>query len=258
LRPTPVSLTDTTGGWRWHLRALLASRRWQPTCAAIAQWLDDQPCSGDSLLLIGPSAGWMMHTPWLSRFRRIDAFDLDPSAERLFRMRHGWQLQRAGVTLNFHRRDAFDGLDRILAEYPKATLFFDNVLGQQIYRFRDDLPALERRLNTLSRQLAGRHWGSIHDWMSGPARANDPHSVVPRHLSDITVMQSGYRLGERTLSTERCAQELMSPLSAHGEWQDHLSSGIFPAGTSIRLIPWAFLPGHWHWLQAGWVRGYGD
>jgi hypothetical protein len=253
-----VNSTDTTGGWRWHLRALLAKRRWQPTCAALAQWLEEQPQAGDTLVLIGPSAGWMMHTPWLSRYRYIEAFDLDPNAEGLFRLRHGRLLKRGGVNLRFHRTDAFDDLDRILTEYPKATLFFDNVLGQQIYRFRDDLPALERRLNTLSRQLAGRHWGSIHDWMSGPARANQAPDIVARHISDLTVTQSGYRLGDRTTSPERCAQELMAPLAAHGVWQDHLSSGIFPPGTSIRLIPWAFLPGHWHWLQAGWVRGSGD
>ena len=42
-------------------------------------------------------------------------------------------------------------------------------------------------------------------------------------------------------------------LHAQGEWLDHLTEQVFPAGTPVRDIAWAFSPRYWHWLQAGWV-----
>ena len=245
---------NRTGGLIWHWRAWRAQSRWAQTREAIARWLAGVSPASDHLVLIGASAGWMMPSDFLSRFRRIDAIDIDPMAPALFGWRHGASLRSAGTRWQFHREDALAGLGHVLERWPQASIFFDNVLGQQIYRFTD-LPGLERRLARLSSELSGRDWGSVHDWMSGPAR---PSALVPAAIwqpVEMTVEPRGYRLDGRALSVDDCAQTLLARLGATGDWQDHLVSQVFAPGTRVTMIPWAFRPQKWHWLQAGWVDG---
>jgi len=231
-----------TGGLSWHLQAWRAQTRWQATVNHLDAFLDKVHPNSQHLLLIGGSAGWMMPPSWLARFQRIDAYDIDPLAGRLFTRRHGAHLKQHGVQVTHHRQDALATLPELLRQHPDACVWFDNVLGQ--HRFRvGDVARAEKDLGELKVTLAGRHWGSVHDLYSGPTQGQaQPEAVMPRFK---VIGSPGADI----------SQALLSSVGAKGEWRDHLTQDVFPTGTATHLIPWAFRPADWHWLQAGWVTG---
>ena len=232
-----------TGGLNWHVHAHYSRKRWQPTVQLIEQFLAQVNPQSDHLLLIGGSAGWMMPPSWLARFKRIDAYDIDPSAAWLFNWRHGNRLALAGVTVEHHREDALIRLPEILNEHPQACIWFDNVLGQHRYRIRDEA-RVERELGELKGRLQGRHWGSLHDVWSGP--------------TDGRLLPAGLNVWSHHVSVKQSlvptfSQKLLATVGAKDTWQDHLTSQVFTPDTQTTWMPWAFKPNYWHWLQAGWV-----
>jgi hypothetical protein len=236
----------------WHARALRASARWRPTRDLIGRWLASVSFESRRLILVGASAGWMMSTDFLARFDAIEAIDIDPLAAPLFAWRHGLRLKRKGVQVRWHRLDALAELDELVRLWPEAGWLFDNVLGQQIYRHHD-LDAVEAALAGLAQRLEGREWASVHDWLSGPARPVDPQAVLAAPPLHAVMQQGGLTLNGQSQRFEVASESLLATLNAHGQWQDHRTAGVFPAGTDIALIPWEFRPGKWHWLQAGRV-----
>jgi hypothetical protein len=250
--PAVAAGPNRTGGLVWHVRAWQSTARWQPTRAAIARWLEGTRFASRRLVLVGASAGWMMSTPFLARFDTVEAIDIDPLAAPLFSWRHGFTLKRRGVQVNWHRVDALEDMDGLLARWPDAAWLFDNVLGQQIYRHRD-LDAVEAALSALAGRLAGRQWASLHDWLSGPADPPNCQAVFATPREPVTALADGFRMGTRELSAETAGELLLGRLHARGQWQDHRTAGVFPPGTGITLIPWEFRPGKWHWLKAGSV-----
>ena len=230
----------------------MAGARWRPTQVAIANWLERSAFEARHLILIGASAGWMMSTGFLARFERVTAIDIDPLAAPLFALRHGLRLRASGVRLCWLRLDALTGMDEVLSRWPDAALLFDNVLGQQIYRYADP-DAVEAALGGLAARLSGREWASVHDWLSGPASPPVPGAVLAAAPRIALAERDGFRLGDRLLDADAAAQSLLSVLGGRGQWQDHRSAGVFPPGTEVTLIPWEFRPGKWHWLQAGKV-----
>ncbi len=141
----------------------------------------------------------------------------------------------------------------MLERWPDAALFFDNVLGQQIYRY-SDLDLVEKALSSLSGRLAGREWASIHDWLSGPALPGaDRKALIASGLVATVGQHNHYQLGGRVLKSDACAQWMVEQLGGQGSWQDHRVAGIFPEGARLTCIPWEFRPGKWHWLQAARV-----
>ena len=243
-------MRDTTGGLRWHLRAYWQRRRWQVTTQLIAAWLDEQSPPQQELLLIGGSAGWMMSASWLQRFRRIVLIDIDPYAPRLFRWNHGRALKRSGTVLETLAIDAMHDLDSLLNAYPDAAVFFDNVLGQHLYRVRE-LERAEQDLNQIAGRLKGRDWGSVHDLFSGPVEQG---SLPPQPVMRFDATNTDRGLQAEGLTGTPLHKRLLAQVGGKGEWMDHLSSGVFPVGASTQLIAWPFLPHYAHWLQAGWVR----
>jgi hypothetical protein len=65
---------------------------------------------------------------------------------------------------------------------------------------------------------------------------------------------SGVVHAGRALTHSAWAQHLLASVGAEGEWLDHLTAEVLPPQTPGQMIPWAFNPHHWHWLQAGWVK----
>jgi hypothetical protein len=242
---------DTTGGLRWHLRAFWQRRRWHPTSALIADWLETTRPASSHLLLIGGSAGWMMSSAWLQRFRKIDLIDIDPHASWLFRLNHGRALRASGSQLQFVQVDGLKALDRLLTDSPEATIFFDNVLGQHLYRVRD-MARAESELQQIAARLKGRDWGSVHDLYSGPV---DSSRAVAQPVLRYHGLNDAQGLAVNGLRDTPMHRLLLSQVGGHDEWMDHLTSGIFPTGTASQLIAWPFLPEYAHWLQAGWVAG---
>jgi hypothetical protein len=56
------------------------------------------------------------------------------------------------------------------------------------------------------------------------------------------------------LSHADAAQALLGRLNATGVWHDHATQEVFEKGTLTTMLPWAFKPRYWHWLQAAWVK----
>jgi len=121
---------NPSGGLQWHFRAWRSRTLWSPSCGQLAAWLAQLQPKSKQLILLGPSAGWMLPSAWLQRFDYIHAIDLDPLAPWLFARRHGAALQAAGVRWQYQSADALTELPRLLQTYPHACVFFDNLLGQ--------------------------------------------------------------------------------------------------------------------------------
>jgi hypothetical protein len=246
-----------TGGLNWHLHAATSQQRWRGTQQHIDRFLARVQPTQRQLLLIGGSAGWMMSTAWLRCFERIDVIDIDPLAPWLFGRRHGPALRQAGCQWQFHRQDGIAGLPALLKQHPQSFVWFDNVLGQLRYRL-DDETALERQLAQIQHWLQGRAWGSVHDLYSGPtsskqALAPETLCVAAEH-GDILNGVPQYRVDRRPTSLDDLGQTLLQRVDAEGIWQDHCTGVVFPAGTSVQLIPWNFKPQYCHWLELGWIR----
>jgi hypothetical protein len=242
---------NLTGGVAWHWLAWRSQARWANTSQAIEHWLLNQAqvfkascvAGQPSLLLIGASAGWMMSTQWLEQFARVDTFDIDPLAAPLFKWRHGAALKSQGIELHCHTHNALEDLPALLNAYPKACVFFDNVLGQ--LRFQKSASAwqqVEADIQKIQKQLKGREWGSVHDRMSGPT------------LEKIAEADT---LPVR--NAQQNDQQWLTQLNAQSPWLDHLTHDVFPIKNSgqainVQNFAWNFSPRYRHWLQAGWVR----
>jgi hypothetical protein len=81
----------------------------------------------------------------------------------------------------------------------------------------------------------------------------DVGAVLSRPIERAVIEPQGLRLKDQTYSLAAAGEALLATLDASGEWRDHRTACVFPPGTSVSLIPWEFLPGKWHWLQAGGV-----
>ena len=246
-----------TGGLNWHVHALRSLDRWMPTREQIAQFLAGVKPRQNHLLLIGPSAGWMLPTPWLTRFQYIDVYDIDPLVPLLFRLRHGNVLKAHSITLRFHRQDAIAGLPQVLRTHPEACLWFDNVLGQVSVRLGDEDIA-ERQLRHLKQLLQGRSWGSLHDVYSGPIDPAMAEAAIQtfdfKRLDDSTQENAQVEWNGQQQLLSSAAQGLLAQVNAQGIWHDHATAGVFAPHTPTTLIPWAFKPRYWHWLEAGWIN----
>jgi len=193
----------------------------------------------------------MMPTTWLQRFARIDAFDIDPLAGMWFRARHARHLRAHGVALHYHRYDAIAHLPALLAQHSQACVWFDNLLGQLRYRF-GDTDAAQERLHQLHHDLRTHPWGSVHDAYSGRVQQNPP-PITPALTLAFERTDTGVLHAARPFAHSAWAQHLLALVGAEGEWLDHLTADVLPVHTPGQMIPWAFKPHHWHWLQAGWV-----
>ena len=232
-----------TGGLNWHIHAHYSINRWRPTTHLIEEFLTGVRLENTHLLLIGASAGWMLPQSWLAKFKRIDTFDIDPLAPWLFNWRHARHIERQGTEIHHHRQDAINSLSELVAQYPDACLWFDNVLGQHRYRLRDEL-RVEQELSNLKEILKGRNWGSIHDVWSGPTDGR----LLPAGLN---VWQHQTK-AKQYLSAD-FVQKLLASVGAKDTWQDHLTGQVFPSDAQTTWMPWAFKSNYWHWLQAGWI-----
>ena len=180
---------------------------------------------------------------WLCQFKEVHTFDIDPMAARLFKWRHGSKLRAKGVELQCHTQNALVDLPSLLNAHPKASVFFDNVLGQ--LRFNNsEIHSVEKNIERIRKTLKGREWGSVHDRMSGP---------VSGALTLSPESEEQWPQASGHLEIEE-AQKWLTSLQAQSPWLDHLTGGVFGKETPIYNLAWAFKPQYWHWLQAGWVK----
>ncbi len=187
----------------------------------------------------------MLPTDWLLRFEHIEAIDTDPVARWLFAWRHGAALKAAGVLWRYQTGDALLALPRHLSSHPRACVLFDNLLGQLRFHapaWQDPTVFVAHQLASIQRQLQHREWGSVHDLLSGPAHGLAAGQAFPTArpsmASPLTARQADFAW--------------LACVRPESHWLDHLTDQVFPAGTAVHDMAWAFSPGYWHWLQAGW------
>lgn len=252
---------NPSGGLAWHWRAWRATQpgaAWAPTCAALAHWFENCRPQSRQLLLLGPSAGWMLPTRWLLGFDSITAVDIDPWARRLFASRHGRQLTAAGVQWRYLTQDALTVLPALLAELPQACVFFDNLLGQLRFHApkacgQADTQAVEDWLQTVVKHIAGREWGSVHDLVSGPlSKSLFADSLGKSQKYEI--VGSAILPPVQSCEAGEAVATGLFPVGASNPWLDHLTGRVLPAGTPVQRVAWAFNPAYWHVLEAGWVK----
>jgi len=192
-----------------------------------------------------------MSSRWLQRFSRIDLIDLDPYAHRLFRWNHGRALRESGTELHYAALDALASLDSLLKQHPNATLFFDNVLGQHLFRIWQ-IDRAEADLARIAKKLKGRDWGSVHDLFSGPT---DPLKRPSSPITQFEAVRDTNGWVADGLSGTPLHLKLLAQVGGVPDWVDHLTSELFPVGSQAQLIAWPFLPDYAHWLQAAWIKG---
>jgi hypothetical protein len=145
--------------------------------------------------------------------------------------------------------DALRDLEDILSAHPQATIFFDNVLGQHVYRVRE-FERAERDLNRIAQRLAGRDWGSVHDLYSGPV---NPKLLPAAPIMSYSSLQQPKGPSVDGVIGTPLHRRLLNQVGGCDEWMDHVTAGVFPIGVETRLLAWSFMPKYAHWLQAGWI-----
>ena len=244
---------NRSGGLFWHARAWRRQGAWRGTCQHIRQWLEQVHPNSSQLVIIGASAGWMMPSPWLQGFDRVSTVDIDRLAAPLFRMRHGSALKSSGTQLRCHTGDALGDLQTLLAAHPDAAVLFDNVLGQLRF-MHDSVDEAVSCLDMIKQRLVGREWGSLHDAYSGAVRRG---GMTRKKLVTFQSLQAVAAVptlsGDAGVPIEHGLAPFANQLEAEGEWLDHLTSQVFPAGTTVHHIAWHYSRHYCHWLQAGWV-----
>jgi hypothetical protein len=220
-----------SGGLRWHLRAWRHRRIHDPFRHDIGRFLQSWDHGSKELLVVGPSAGWFLPQSFLLRFSRLVLIDLDTSAPIFFRLRHGRALRQCGVDTDWIQEDFVECLPRLLAVSRDPAVLFCNVLGQLALERTD----AEARLAELPALLTERRWASFHDRFSArvPVEAPPGEQAFTSHIP-----MDG---------------DMLQKLGYSGEWCDHGTGGILPAGAVKCYLPWRIEPRRLHWIEAGKV-----
>ena len=220
-----------SGGLRWHLRAWRHRRIHDPFRHDIGRFLQSWDHGAQELLVVGPSAGWFLPQSFLLRFSRLVLIDLDTSAPIFFRLRHGRALRQCGVDTDWIQEDFVECLPRLLAVSRDPAVLFCNVLGQLALERTD----AEARLAELPALLTEHRWASFHDRFSArvPVEAPPGEQAFTSHIP-----MDG---------------DMLQKLGYSGEWCDHGTGGILPAGSLKCYLPWRIDPRRLHWIEAGKV-----
>ena len=238
----PPAWLNAAGGVRYHVRALLAGRDWQPFRSALASWLAAFEASAERAVWVGPSAGYTFPDEFLRRFAQITVLEPDPIAAHLI----GRRLRRLGIVTQIERSDLLirpllddgDGLAEMLLADPAASLIFGNVLGQTRFLVQD--PDFERMKRAFRERivplLATRAWLSIHDRLSGTlAPSFQQPYTAPSRLDDAAVLRELYP---------------SAPTGAEIELFDHESEGFFPSQLAHTYFHWQIDRGRHHLIEA--------
>ena len=216
---------DASGGLGYHWRAWRYRRRlWQGFHDQVAHWLDGWQPPADTLIVIGPSAGYALPERFVDRFARHVAIEPDPFARWLLRRRF------AAVRWQFVRDDVFadaGALARLSARYPSSAVLFCNVIGQVLDA--DALPAWRAMHATW---FAAHPWASWHDVFSSDR--------APQALPDADEI----RLGPEAATA--VARRLWQGQPCRVE--DHGSFNLWP---DAQHVLWPLTPRQWH--VVGWV-----
>ena len=235
------------GGLVYHLRALRFRRTlWAPFEQALATWLDAWEPGSDSVLLVGPSAGYCLTDRFVARFREVVVLEPDPVARlmlarRLARLRVGRVRMRADDLLVrglLGPGQPGHDLCALLEDDPTRAVLFCNLLGQVRFLLSEEAfePWAEAFRSRVLPALATRSWRSFHDRVSGviaPALGAEETSACA--LDDDALIARFY--GEPPVS--RGTVELV----------DHLTAALWPPSLARRYFGWEVVPGRFHLIE---------
>lgn len=226
-----MSLMNPAGGLYYHARAWRYRRLWQPFREEVAAWLGTWNPTSRKLLLIGPSAGYVLPTSWLAEFDEIVAVDIDSLAPLFFAQQHHLSNVRWLNEDILPMATAGPGLgkiNRLLAEHRDYAVLFTNVLGQVECFAKTTAQAdkVEDFMGRLRILLASREWASFHDRLSGEC-VPEVEDVTGDHSHDYALATRVYRRsGFATHRTERLGD-----------------------GLKCHLMTWQRVPGYWHVVE---------
>jgi len=214
-----------SGGALYHLRALTRQALWRDFSRQIAEWLDQWQTPTEELILIGPSGGYTLPTPWLRSFKKITAYDIDPLAPWFFHRQHRLP------NVKFIKQDLFwqknklslAHLSEIRSRNPHASVLFCNVLGQIPLEGEVNEAGWQSYLNHLRGLLEGWRWASYHDLFTVDHLPHREHGSVAA-----------------LYKTKPDISEAVEP--SHGsttEVTDHLMLGPWTAGLTKTVFPWS-------------------
>ena len=215
---------DASGGLGYHMRAWRYRKRlWAPFIEQVGAWLREWRPPSDTLVLVGPSAGYALDTEFLQRFSRCVMLEPDPLAR--------WLLRRRFASLDWQHA-AFDvfadgGLDALQRHFPSAAIVFCNVIGQAM-----DAHETARWRPTQCAALRGHHWASWHDVFSSAA----PPTRLPTEHDAALAPDAASAVAARAWRGQGCAVV------------DHGTFGWLPGA---RHALWHLAPAQWH--VTGWV-----
>lgn len=200
------------GGLIYHARALRHRRLWRNFIEVARDWQDGWRADAQSLVIIGPSAGYTLSLGMLARFNArsgsIVALEPDPLARWLLRKRF------AALNWQFESIDVFapGGLQAIAQRFPTAALLFSNVIGQHL---QHDVVHAQQWRAQLHQHLANHHWASYHDVISTECI---PLQAAARFRSDTPLSLEGLLAnfwpgGELALTDHNCLH--LGPQPAH-------------------------------------------
>lgn len=215
-----------SGGGLYHLRALrYQSRLWSLPRAQLAVLLKPFLDKHQKLILIGPSAGYLL--PKLTGHHGL-RIDIDPLSKPLFHLRHGSGFETLSHDLFPSGKLDCDWLRDILTQNPDHGVMFCNILGQMpLQYFPNFHPENWEGLRGL---LSGRSFLSFHDRLSTSTGSMDS-SVKVSSKSSLTI------------------DELSKAFHLNGEWTDHETSGIFPGLKMYDYLVWPLTRAKMHLLE---------
>jgi len=231
---------NPAGGLRYHVRALLSGRDWQPFRDALQSWLAEFNAPTERAVLVGPSAGHTLPDAFLRRFSTITVLEPDPIAGMLL----GRRLRKLGVRTHIERSDLLigplleggHGLVDLLGEEKAACLVFCNVLGQTRFLVQDpDFGRFKRAFRErVGPLLANRPWLSVHDRLSGRLAPNfaQPYRTRTR-LDDESVLEKLYPTAP----------------TAMVELFDHESDGFFDSAMEHTYFHWRIDRSRYHLIE---------
>ncbi|MEY4724986.1 MAG: hypothetical protein RL043_1135 [Pseudomonadota bacterium] len=227
-----------TGGLGWHLKAWRYRQRlWAGYLQQTKDFLEDwsnrslEPAGIRRLVIVGASAGWSLPAGWVQSFDELVLIDPDPLVPWLFNRNHS---KPAGQHREWIRKDFRQVLPGLLAVPKPTAVLFNNLLGQ-LRLTSKDLEATEAQLGDLKTQLAGVHWASFHDRLSGDW--------------DQAQQSAGAMTAEGSIDNA----SLTKAYAKGGEWLDHLTADVLPQTSKRWIYPWRITPDRLHVVEAGWV-----
>ena len=267
------NLWTPTGGVAYHQRAREhGDRLWLPYREALAAWLETWTPDSPTLFLFGPSGGYTLTAPFLTRFGELRCFDPDPLAPLLFRRRHGRALREAKTKLWWSGADLLsepNALRNELARHPDAAVLFSGLLGQlrtvldpaadaeedalveegRAFEPPPDSARWREWKRSLVDALGDHPWASVHDRVSGEGQVNLARLAGdPRAAAAAPSIESG----DRADLTRELPDGVLR-LAFHGtrrsEVRFHGAEGLLPERPR-RLLLWPIVTDWTHLMEA--------